>query len=181
MIPSPAPALSDYQATETLPGGQLLRLRAIRPQDRAGLRSEFLKLSKASVRDRFFSIKLDLTPAELSYFTEVDFDQHVALVAELQTDAGCRPAAVARLVRKPGQPQHAEIAITVTDALQGMGIGRIMLRRLIDCARDLGIHHVDASVLADNKRMMKLIRKTGLPFDARLQQGIQTISVHLKP
>jgi RimJ/RimL family protein N-acetyltransferase len=168
-----------YGATETLPGGQLLRLRAIRPDDSAALRAEFLKLSKTTVRDRFFNIKLDLTPAELRYFTEVDFDQHVALVAELKTDTGYQPAAVARMVRKSGQPDHAEIAITVVDALQGKGIGEIMLRHLIDCARDLGVRRIDASVLAENKRMMHLIRKTGLPFDSSLQEGIQTISLHL--
>jgi len=168
-----------YSATETLPGGQLLRLRAIRPDDRAALRAEFLKLSKATVRDRFFSIKMDLTPAELSYFTEVDFDQHVALVAELETDTGYQPAAVARLVRKSDQADHAEIAITVADALQGKGIGEIMLRHLFDCARGLGVRRIDASVLAENRRMMHLIRKTGLPFDSSMHEGIQTISVHL--
>jgi len=168
-----------YRSTVTLPGGQLLHLRAIRPDDRAALRAEFLKLSKGTVRDRFFSVKLDLTPAELEYLTEVDFEQHVALVAELQTDDGYRPAAVGRLVRGAGQPEYAEIAITVADALQGKGIGKIMLQRLIDCARELGVRHIDASVLADNKRMMHLIRNTGLPFDARLHEGIQTISLHI--
>ena len=171
--------LESYGATETLPNGQLVRLRAIRPDDRAALRNEFLKLSKGTVRDRFFSIKLDLTPTELKYFTEVDFEQHVALVAELKTDSGYQPAAVGRLVRSADQADHAEIAITVTDALQGKGIGKIMLRRVIDCARELGVRRIDASVLADNKRMMHLIRKTGLPFDSRLREGIQTISLHL--
>ena len=61
-----------YSAIETLPGGECLRLRAIRPDDREALHTEFLKLSKATVRDRFFSIKLDLTPTELSYLTEVE-------------------------------------------------------------------------------------------------------------
>jgi RimJ/RimL family protein N-acetyltransferase len=171
--------LESWRATETLPNGQLVRLRAIRPDDRAALRNEFLKLSKGTVRDRFFSIKLDLTPTELKYFTEVDFEQHVALVAELKTDSGYQPAAVGRLVRSADQADHAEIAITVTDALQGKGIGKIMLRRVIDCARELGVRRIDASVLADNKRMMHLIRKTGLPFDSRLREGIQTISLHL--
>jgi len=168
-----------YRASETLPAGQRIRLRAIRPDDSAALRAEFLKLSKATVRDRFFSIKLDLTPGELKYFTEVDFDQHVALVAEVNTATGYQPAAVGRMVRSCDQLDHAEIAITVADALQGKGIGKVMLHHLIDCARDLGVRHIDASVLADNKRMMHLIRNTGLPFDSSLQQGIQTISVHL--
>jgi len=171
--------LASYSATHTLADGCRLRLRAIRPDDRERLREEFLKLSKATVRDRFFSIKLDLTPAELSFFTEVDFEQHVALVAELEVDGRAIPAAVGRLVRESGQPGHSEIAITVTDEMQGKGIGSILMSSLIDCARDLGIDHMDASVLAENTRMMKMIRKSGLPYSSYLRDGVQTISVSL--
>ena len=172
-------ALASYHRRETLPDGGVIELRAIRPGDRDKLREEFLKLSKATVRDRFFSIKLDLTPSELTYFTEVDFDHHLALVAELVSGNTRQPAAVGRLVRKSGQPDHAEIAITVTDSMQGHGIGKIMLRHLADCARQLGVQHMDASVMADNTRMMKLIRKSGLPYKSQLQDGINTISVSL--
>ena len=169
--------LASYYHSETLPNGQIIELRAIRPGDRDKLREEFLKLSKATVRDRFFSIKLDLTPSELNYFTEVDFDHHLALVAELVSGTNRQPAAVGRLVRKSGQPDHSEIAITVTDSMQGYGIGKIMLKHLTDCARQLGVRHMDASVMAGNTRMMKLIRKSGLPYKSHLQDGINTISV----
>jgi hypothetical protein len=46
---------------DTLPDGRIVHLRAIRPDDREKLREGFFKLSKASVRDRFFSTKRDLT------------------------------------------------------------------------------------------------------------------------
>ena len=171
--------LESYHATDTLPGGQVIQLRAIRPNDREALHREFLKLSKQTVRDRFFSIKLDLTESELTYFTEVDFDHHLALVAELETAEGLVPAAVGRLVRVSGEPEHAEMAITVTDAMQGLGIGKILLARLSECARMLGIRHMDASVMAENTRMMRLIRKSGLAFSTEMHNGIQTISVDL--
>ena len=171
--------LASYHHSETLPNGKVVELRAIRPSDRDKLREEFLKLSKASVRDRFFSVKLDLTPAELSYFTEVDFDHHLALVAELVSGSTRQPAAVGRLVRITGQADHCEIAITVADSMQGHGIGKMMLEHLIECARQLGVRHMDASVMADNNRMMRLIRKTGLPYKSSLQDGINTISVSL--
>ena len=172
-------ALASYHHSETLPDGNIVELRAIRPDDRDKLHEEFLKLSKATVRDRFFSVKLDLTPAELTYFTEVDFDHHLALVAELVSGTTRQAAAVGRLVRKSGQPDHCEIAITVTDAMQGHGIGKIMLEHLIECALKLGVQHMDASVMAGNTRMMKLIRKSGLPFKSSLQDGVNTISVSL--
>ena len=171
--------LASYQISETLSDGQTVRLRAIQPSDRERLREEFLKLSKATVRDRFFSVKMDLTPKELTYFTEVDFNHHVALIAELESETSYVPVAVGRLVRNSGQPDHCEIAITVTDAMQGHGIGKILLNHLIDCARQLGMHHMDASVMADNTRMMKLIRQSGLPYKSHLQDGINTISVSL--
>ena len=173
------PDLASYCHRETLPDGQVIELRAIRPGDRNKLRDEFLKLSKATVRDRFFSIKLELTPTELSYFTEVDFDHHVALVAELVSGTSRQPAAVGRLVRKPGQPDHSEIAITVTDSMQGYGIGKIMLSHLAECARQLGVRHMDASVMAGNTRMMKLIRNSGLAYKSHLQDGINNISISL--
>ena len=171
--------LAAYHATETLPGGELVHLRAIRPADRDRLREEFLKLSKETVRDRFFSIKLDLTPKELTYLTEVDFDHHVALVVELESGPCRIPVAVGRMVRKSDQPDHSELAITVTDSMQARGIGKLLLRHLLDCARELGIRHVDASVLAENKRMLNLIRKSGYPCVSWLEDGIRNITVHL--
>lgn len=168
-----------YQATDTLPDGRIVHLRAIRPDDREKLREGFFKLSKTSVRDRFFSIKRDLTPAELSYFTEVDFLHHVALVVELQVGSDRIPAGVGRFVQNQSQPDHSEMAITIIDELQGKGIGRILLFRLIDCARELGVRHLDATVLAQNTRMSRLMRKTGLPLESSLDQGIRTLSLAL--
>ncbi len=170
---------ASYHTTDILPDGRIVHLRAIKPDDREKLREGFLKLSKASVRDRFFSVKRDLTPAELSYFTEVDFLHHVALVAELQIGSERIPVGVGRFVQNQDQPDHSEMAITVIDELQGQGIGRILLSRLVDCARKLEVRHLDATVLAQNTRVSKLMRKTGLPLESSLDKGIRTLSLVL--
>ena len=168
-----------YQVTEKLPDGRTLHLRTIRPADRDTLREEFLKLSKASVRDRFFSIKVDLTPGELTYFTEVDQALHVALVAEIDLGGGRRAAGVGRFVRDPRDPGRCEGAITVIDEFQGQGIGRVLLKHLINCARDLGVQRLDASVLPQNRRMSSLLRHTGLPLESKVRDGILTYSLTL--
>ncbi len=171
--------LASYHATDTLPDGRIVYLRAIKPSDREALRRGFLQLSKASVRDRFFSVKRDLTPAELTYFTEVDFLHHVALVAELQDGTQLRPVGVGRFVRKHDQPDHSEIALTVLDELHGKGIGKVLLNRLIDCARELGVRHLDATVLVQNTRVSDMLRKTGLPLQATTEGNIKTLSLAL--
>jgi GNAT superfamily N-acetyltransferase len=170
---------ASYHARETLPDGRIVHIRAIRPSDRNQLRHEFHRLSSASVRERFFNAKLDLTPKELSYFTEVDFIMHVALVAELESDSGLRPAGVARFVRNQDQPDRSEVAITVAEDLHGQGIGKLLLKQLIQCARELGVRHLDASVLAQNSRISNLLHHTGLPLESRIEEGILTYSLSI--
>ncbi len=170
---------SSYHVREFLPNGRALRIRAIRPSDRKALHDAFHLLSKATIRDRFFSIKLDLTPQELTFFTEVDRSCHVALVAELEEGQQRRPVGVGRFVRSPEQPEVCEFAITIIDAFQGQGIGKALLKRLIDCARQLGIRQLDASVLPQNARMSQLLHRSGLPLVSSLEHGVLTYSLSL--
>ena len=168
---------SSYRAQETLPDGRIVQIRAIRPGDRIKLHEEFHKLSTASVRERFFNAKLDLTPKELTYFTEVDFSMHVALVAELESGPGLQPAGVGRFVRDQENPDHSEFAITVSEDMHGQGIGKLLLKQLIHCARELGVHHLDASVLPQNTRMTNLLHHTGLPIESKIEDGILTYTL----
>ncbi len=168
-----------FRVCARLPGSDLLYFRGIRPSDRKTLHEQFLQLSTRSVRDRFLTVKRDLTPAELSYFTEVDFIDHVAIVAELATREGLRPAAVGRFVRSQEDPECCEFAITVVDELQGRGIGKAMLKQLIQCARALGIRRFEAEVFSDNRRVTRLLRGTGLPLETITEGGVSHVSMAL--
>ena len=170
-----------YRDQQTLPDGRVVYFRAIRPDDRDKLQEAFHRLSPSSVRDRFFNMKLDLTPKELTFFTEVDFRRHVALVAELANGTSAEAVAVGRFVCNREQPDHCEFAITVADEFQGRGIGKLMLWQLVHGARDLGIDHFDASVLPDNTRMTRLLHNTGLPLESKTGDGVLTYSLDIRP
>lgn len=172
---------ASFSIQDLLPDGRTVYLRAIHPSDRKSLREElFLKLSIESLRNRFFGLKLDLTPTELSYFTNVDFSHHVALVAEVDCDSHRRLVGVGRFVRGNRNSDHAEIAITVIDEFQGMGIGSLLLQQLIDCARRLGVVQLEGSMFAQNTRMAKLLRKTRLPCRASHESGMVSMSLDLR-
>ena len=165
---------------DRLPDGRIVYLRAIQPDDRKSLREElFLKLSPESLRNRFFGLKLDLTPRELNYFTDVDFSRHVAFVAEVECGSHRRLVGVGRFVRSNEKSDHAEIAITVIDEFQGMGIGSMLMRQLIDCARELGVVQLEGSMFAKNARMVKLLRKTRLPYRSIHESGMVSMSLDL--
>ena len=145
----------------------LLFLREIRPDDKERLLASMDCLSEQSRQRRFLGPKHTLSPRELRYLTEVDGHDHYAIVAVPDDDED-RIVAVARFVRHPDDPTAAEAAITVCDALQGKGLGSLLARRLSDAARDRGIDRLTASIAAENRPALKLMRK----IDERLQGTI---------
>lgn len=171
---------ASFSTQDRLQDGRQVYLRAIHPGDRKSLREElFLKLSPESLRNRFFGLKLDLTPDELSYFTDVDFLHHVAFVAEVNCGSHRRLVGVGRFVRGDRESDQAEIAITVIDEFQGLGIGSRLLHRLICCARELGVAQLEGSMSAQNTRMAGLLRKTRLPCRSSHECGVVSMSLVL--
>ena len=76
---------NDFEATETLKNGVTVKIRAIRPSDKAGIADAFGKLDPESVYTRFFQVKGSLSDQELIAATEVDFENVVAMVVTIES------------------------------------------------------------------------------------------------
>jgi acetyltransferase len=150
--------------------GTELLVRAIQPADKALLAAGLTKLSETSVQRRFLGPKPKLTGAELRYLTEVDGHDHYAIVAVAQGEI----VASARWVRLADDPQAAEAAIVVCDALQGKGLGKALARLLADAARAHGVMRIHATMLSDNPPALALMRVIA----ARLSDGGHVSGVH---
>src|SRR5918993_3019363 len=138
----------DYSTTEALRDGHTVEIRALRPEDRAGLLAAVGRTSDQSLYRRFFGFKRGFTDQEVDFYVNVDFVSHVALVAVLEEDG--RPVIVggARyIVVRPGQ---AEVAFAVDDAHQGKGLGAALMRHLVALARNAGLSELIADVLPEN-------------------------------
>ena len=68
--------------------------------------------------------------------------------------------AVARFSTDPDQ-EKAEFAITVRDDVTGKGFGPLLMRRLIDYARERGIGEIFGHVLRENSAMLAICRALG--------------------
>ena len=150
---------ADYSAREHLRDGRPVKIRALRPDDRADMLAAIGRTSMQSLQRRFFVPKKGFSEREMAFFLDIDFESHVALVAQIDEDG--RPAIVGGgryIVVKPGQ---AEIAFVVVDAYQGQGVGTILLRHLAVLARDAGLKELIAEVLLENSAMLKLSKKFG--------------------
>jgi len=132
-----------------LTGGEEILIRRIRPDDKPLLAAGMHHLSERSAYQRFLVPKRELTAAELRYLTEVDFRDHVALVA-VRPEAPDVLVGVGRWIRLAHDPEVAEIAYVVADELQRRGLGTALAEALADAARDRGVRRFVATVLPDN-------------------------------
>ena len=157
----PYPAKLDR--IETLPGGSLLRIRPIRPED-ATLEIDFVeRMSERSRYMRFFSAARGLTPQMLARFTQVDYDRELALIA-LPEPGAERILGVARYNTNP-DGDSCEFAIAIADDWSGRGLGRILMKALMSAARDAGYRSMTGSVLRENDGMLRLASR--LDFELR--------------
>ena len=132
-------------------------IRQVRPSDAPSMGDGFARLSARSRRMRFLYGKDKLSAAELRYLTNVDHFDHEALGA--LDHPGGRGVGVARYVRDTADPRSAEIAVTIVDDGQGLGLATELLARLSERARAAGIRRFTALVAEDNAAMAGVLRK----------------------
>jgi GNAT superfamily N-acetyltransferase len=86
---------------------------------------------------------------------------------------------VARYATLDARPDEAEAAIVVEDAYQGRGLGTLLVERLLSYARMHGIRYFVAEINSENDRVLRFIRRSGLPAEKKLEAGVWLIRVRL--
>lgn len=148
----------------TLPNGLLLQMRPLMADDRSELAEGFERLSEQSRYRRFMTPMTRLSARDLTYFSELDYRDHFAWGAQMMTEDGRMGAGVARFVRFPEDRTAADTAFTVVDEYQGMGIGQELFKALAVAGMVLDVEWFHFDVLADNRPMLGVLRKFGVPM-----------------
>jgi RimJ/RimL family protein N-acetyltransferase len=149
----------ELERAVTLNDGRRVRLRPIRPDDRDRLIELYDRLSQHTAYQRFFSVMKRLPPDWAQILATVDYRRRLALVAEHEGPEG-GPELIAVGRYEPTQREDtAEVAFVVQDGWQRRGLGTILLHGILDAATARGIRHFVAYVLADNARMLDLLRR----------------------
>jgi len=168
---------SNYSAIEAMRDGRKIEIRALKPEDQAGLIAAVRRSSAQSLYRRFFGLKRNFSDQEIAYFLNVDFVNHVALVAVIEADGKPVIAGGGRyVVHEPGK---AEIAFAVVDEYQGQGIGRALMRHLTAIAREAGLQEFTAEVLPDNTSMLKVFEKSGLRLHIQREPQVFHVALQL--
>ncbi len=168
---------ADFREEATLADGTQVLLRLLRAGDAPLLVEGFANLSPESRYRRFLSARTELTEDDLRYLTEPDGEQHLALGAVGSLDG--KGLGVARFVRLAGEPTVAEVAITVVDAAQGKGLGRLLLLRLVAAARERGVRSFRCEVLAGNDPMRQLLATLATSVRSTQEENVVHVEVSL--
>ena len=158
------PYPKELERRESVAGMEGLLLRPLKPEDAPAMRALFNKLRPEDVRLRFFSALRDLPDTLRVRLTQLDYDREMAFVLWNGSEA----LGVVRLAADPDN-NKAEFAVLVRSDCQGKGIGQFLLKRILDYAKQRGIHEVFGEVLSENRPMLQLCRKFG--FDCQLEGG----------
>jgi acetyltransferase len=179
-LPAIAPYPTRYVRHWTTKHGDEVTIRPIRPEDEPEMVGFHNRLSDSSVYHRYFSLlALDqrVSHERLAKMCFIDYDRQIALVVEEKNPKTGIPeiSAVGRLVRG-NRTQDAEYAIIVADEWQGRGIGTELLRRLLECARDMQVERVTADILPDNFIMQHISEKVGFELKRDADQKFVTVT-----
>jgi acetyltransferase len=166
-LPKPAirPYPLQYVSNWTMRDGNEISIRPIRAEDEPLMVKFHETLSDRSVYLRYFS-SLSLTRRvaheRLLRICFGDYDREMVLVAERNDPATGqhRILGVGRM-NKLHYGNEAEVAALVSDQYQGRGLGKELLRRVIQVARDEKLSRVSAEMLQDNIAMQAVFRRLG--------------------
>jgi acetyltransferase len=146
----------------TLTDGRSLLTRPLLPED-AVLYPEFIaSVTQDDLRLRFFAAIKELSDQRIAELTHVDYSRAMAFIAIDEADG--KMLGVVRLHLEDDR-KSGEYAVIVRSALKGHGLGWMLMQRMIDHARMLGLKNVHGQVLAENTTMLRMCAELG--FDIR--------------
>jgi len=155
------------------------RLGTILPPHRGQISRSLKDLSSVSIRNRFMGSKKEFSPQELEYLTNLDGWDHYAIGIE-ERDTPNRGVAVARLVRSQTEKHEAEVAITVIDAYQGMGLGSLLIRLITLAASERDLDTLTFTTLPQNSELKHLILKIGVPTVVSIASDYEALNLDLR-
>lgn len=173
-----APYPTRYITPWQLSDGASVLLRPIRPEDEPAEHEMLSSLSENTLRTRFFSIFKDISHEWLVLFCNIDYDRHMAIVAELTENGKKIMIGVARLIMNQDL-SSGEVAVLVHDRYQGKRLGSKFVEMLIGIARERGLEDIRADVLTENESMINVFRRLGFTTRA-VPDGVTEVMLKLK-
>ncbi len=177
LVISPYP--EKYKSLWKLRDGRTVILRPIKPEDEPLWLDMFHNFSQESLHFRLFQTIIEPVAHEFSArYCNIDYDRELAIVAETEENGHRKMLGVVRLNIDPSE-NSGEISFIVADPWQGKGLGSKMVDYVIEICKDKKLKMINAVMLPDNYRAIKLFREMGFSIES-LDDGTQKAILDLE-
>ncbi len=155
------------------------RVGSVRPHNKKQISDGLRDMSPETIRYRFLGSKRDFSERELQYLTVLDGWNHYAIGIE-EREKLKRGVGIVRLVRSSHSETEAEIAITIIDEYQKLGLGSFFIDLIILAALERKLETLSFTFLPQNEAIVKLISRAGVPVKGPHNQDYVQLFLDLK-
>jgi GNAT superfamily N-acetyltransferase len=160
--------LEAYRTTKT---GLDILIRPVKISDEPLLKEFFYDLSDETLYRRFMSMRKDMPHDRLQNFVVIDYTRDMIILAVLKEEQKETVLGMAQYISDEKSLQ-VEAAVVVKDEYHRQGIGRELVEYLVLLVKRKGLTGVSASVLMENRPMMRLLEKSGFDIKKESIQGV---------
>ncbi len=154
--------LEESSTDVVLSDGSIVRVRALGADD-LGLLQRFA----GSLTDKTVALMYEAFGDRNELVRRLAPGGHVHVLAALREGS-----IVGLAFHGTGDETRAEVGVVIGDALQGKGLGTVLLGQLAQSAAREGIDLFEASVIPENTAMIELLNELGFPTSTRIEPGV---------
>ena len=167
-----------WEADVVLVDGGVVHLRPSAVADGPAIRAMHGRMSARTLFLRYFTPLTRVTDEQVAGFTDTDYVNRVALVAEL----GGEVIAAGTYHRNSTEDTDAaEVSFVVEDSQQRRGLGSILLEHLAAAAQERGIRRFTAEVLSENRQMVRIFIDAGYHVNREYGAGVVDLVFDIEP
>jgi len=141
-----------------------ISIRPAKPVDERRIQEHYYNLDMDDVVNRFFHEKTSFIRSDVETKSQIDYIKELTLIALVGETGFEKVIAIGEYLLE-ADTNMAEVAFSVDTEYQGMGLGKALLKKIAQAARDNGIAGLIAYTVPTNKAMINLFKS--LPYKAR--------------
>ncbi|PMG43282.1 bifunctional acetate--CoA ligase family protein/GNAT family N-acetyltransferase [Shewanella sp. 10N.286.52.B9] len=171
------PYPKELEQKATLKNGLKVMLRPILPEDEPKHLAFDNSLSDEDRYKRYFGVRSKMTHEEMAVLTQIDYAREMAFIATAEDENG--EAITLGAVRASTDPDNteAEFAMAVRGDYQGIGLGKMLLEKLINYYKTTNTPVLAGFTMFENRSMANLAK--GLGFTVSFDMDEHLIKMHM--
>lgn len=149
--------------------GEEITIRPAKPVDERRIQEHFYNLDANDVVSRFFHEKRSFVHDEVEGISLIDYINDLTVLAVVGEIGFGRVVAIGECLLDDAT-NMAEVAFSVSKDYQGKGLGKILLKKMADAAREHGIAGLYAYTTHGNKGMINLFKTLAFQVTTVLEE-----------